>query len=84
MAWFIMTLQEALTSFTVNEIKPLARFFVDRLPTRKGDLIKANVEAMATQRTLRALWDELDEISRKAVSAAVYAGGRLDEAAFRA
>ena len=81
----IMKLREYLESYTVENLKPLAALCEDRLPTRKAELIACVAQQMSSSEGLRRQWQQLDDLSLKALSQAVHSdGGDFDTAAFLA
>jgi len=79
-----MKLREVLESYTVETLKPLANFCGGSAITRKAELVEHIVHVMTTPEWMRQQWEQLDDLSRKAVSLAVHNGGQFDEAVFLA
>lgn len=79
-----MKLRDFLESYTVEMLKPLAAFCGGGAITRKAELIECILRTMTSPEELRRQWEQLDDLSRKAVSLAVHNGGQFDEAVFRA
>ncbi len=79
-----MKLREILESYTVDTLKPLAAFCGGSSITRKAELVEYITRAMTSPEGLRQQWEQLDELSRKAVSLAVHNGGHFDQAVFLA
>ena len=76
------TLEEALNSYRVQELKELAGLVMHKPPTRHGELVTAIREAMAGD-GLRKLWDRLSPLDRDAVSEALHSPeGCLDREQF--
>jgi hypothetical protein len=77
-------LPETLEGLHVDQIRPRAKLCAKNLPTRKSDLIAVVVSAIHSVERLKQLWSQLDDLSRKAIAAALEQGGTFDRDAFRA
>ncbi|HVC32889.1 MAG TPA: hypothetical protein VNL16_05215 [Chloroflexota bacterium] len=77
-------LGEALSTLTVESLKPLARQCVPNPPTRKAELIAAICHALESHDFLAALVKQADKKTLLALSEAVYAGGAFEPARFEA
>src|SRR5437868_3560602 len=82
--WPSPTLGEALTSMTVDALKPLAGLCTSRLPTRKDELIKVIAEALRDRAFLTGQLEQLDRATRLALAEAAYGDGTVDPAWFTA
>jgi hypothetical protein len=84
-----MTLREAFSKLTVDDLKPLVALLQDRKKSqvqgRKGDLVEVLARAMESPAEVRALYEGLDDVSHKAIQEATHAHeGFLDEGRFGA
>ncbi len=79
-----MKLREILPTYTVDMLKPLARLCNSPSLMRKDDIITGIIGTLTSPEGLRLQWEQLDDLSRKAVAQAVHNSGEFDEAAFRA
>ncbi len=78
------TLEEAVNSYRVAELKELAALIVDRPPTRQVELVAVILGAMAGDSALK-LWERLGGVDRQAVAEAVHSPqGFLDRDRFMA
>jgi len=76
------TLESWLERMSVNGLRPLARAFADRVPTRKGELV-VFVASRTLGENLRRHWEALGEMERLAVAEVVHSGrDRLDVVRF--
>ena len=79
-----LTTREAFALLTVEELKPLAAL-VGQVPARKGDLVELLAATLAKPAELRALYEGLDDVGRKAVQEATHdLEGILHSRRFRA
>src|SRR5437660_2142559 len=79
-----MTTREAFALLTVDELKPLAAL-VGQVPARKGDLVELLAATLAKPAEVRALYEGLDDMGRKAVQEATHdPGGVLHGQRFQA
>ncbi len=78
------TLRAAIERRTIDELKPLAKHFVSRVPVRKVDLVELLVKQLEGD-GLRAVWDQLTEVQKIAVAETVHdPDGRFDAVRFEA
>lgn len=79
-----LTTGETLSRLTVNELKPMAALLGAKL-TRKQDLVDFLTNILQDEQKVRALYEELDELSQTAIQEATHdALGELNETTFRA
>src|SRR5260370_2367366 len=79
------TLNEVLGRLTIDQLKSLMRWLPDASPTAKKDQLVAAILRSLAGDGLRALWNRLDDIQRRAVPETAYAlDGLLDGTRFRA
>ncbi|TAK34360.1 MAG: hypothetical protein EPO21_09855 [Chloroflexota bacterium] len=75
----ILTLRQALEGHTVEELKWYARALLDKLPTRKGELVTLLFDTLTNPTELRRLWGQLGPAEREVVAEVVHhLGGRYD------
>ncbi|HEX5271205.1 MAG TPA: hypothetical protein VFW33_11980, partial [Gemmataceae bacterium] len=67
-----LTTEEAFERLTTDDLKPLAKMFVPRLPTRKSDLVAVIAGQLRDPEDVRTLYEQLPELGRKAVQEATY------------
>ena len=63
---------EAFGRLTNDNLKPFAKMFVYRLPTRKGELVAIVAGADAGSREVRTLYEQLPQLGRQAVQEAAW------------
>lgn len=80
-----MQLAEILYQKTNDALKPLVQL-CGGCPdgTRKDDLVRCIHRVLMTPESLRQMWQQLDEVSRKAVASAYHNDGYFDKMAFTA
>jgi hypothetical protein len=66
-----LTTREAFSQLTVDELKPLAAL-VGQVPARKGDLVELLAVTLEKPAEVRALYEGLDDLDRKAVQEATH------------
>jgi hypothetical protein len=77
--------REAFEKLTIDYLKPLARFFTPKPPTRKGDLVTLITQELLRPGKLRELYEGLDPIGQAVVQEAAHdPAGRFDPDRFRA
>src|ERR1035437_1538585 len=80
----IPTLELALDSMNVDELRKLAALTGQKVPSRKGDIAALIVQHLAGER-LRTVWEGLEELQRAAVAEAVHSpSSRFNAGLFRA
>jgi hypothetical protein len=80
----IPTLELALDSMNVDELRKLAALTGQKVPSRKGDIAALIVQHLAGER-LRTVWEGLEEFQRAAVAEAVHSpSSRFNAGLFRA
>lgn len=78
------TLCAAIERRTIDELKPLAKHFVSRVPVRKRELVELLLKQVDGD-GLRAAWERLPEVQKTAVAEAVHdPGGRFHAVQFEA
>jgi hypothetical protein len=78
-----MELAEILYQKTNDGLRQLAQLIGGcQGATRKDDLVRCLHRAVMTPGSLKQLWQQLDELSRKAVAVAYHNGGEFDASAF--
>jgi len=78
------TLRTYLEQYTVDVLKSLAALCDCKKITRKADLIDCITAVLKSPAGLHRLWEQMDDLSRKALSQAVHNGGEFDPNAFLA
>ena len=77
------TLSELLDQWTSEQLKEYVKLLNGSSKiTRKGDRIEFICQQMLNQDSLAKVWEQLDQISRRAVSVAYHNGGEFNIAAF--
>jgi hypothetical protein len=83
--WQPFSTAEAFEGLTVENLKPLAKLFTPKPPTRKTELVSLLTAAMRDPQHVRQLYDGLDPVGRAAVQEAVHdPRGELNEGRFAA
>lgn len=77
-----MKLMDILEQYTVERLKPLANFCDCKGLNKKADLIHCIYKSLTTLNSLIDLWNRLDPLSQKAVTAAYHNDGELNTNAF--
>ncbi len=67
-----LSIRGTAENLTVSELKPLVRLIHDDVPSRKGDLVDVLTRAMKNPKEIRALYDGLSELNKRAVEEAVH------------
>src|SRR4051794_2240575 len=63
----LLTIREAFSAMTVDELKPLALLVAHQVPMRKGELVDLLVKAMQDAEKVRGLYAGLGDVSQKAI-----------------
>ncbi len=77
-----MKLAEVLYQYTNDQLKTLARLCDCGRPTRKAEIVDCITQAMLNPVSLRQLWEQLDNLAKRAVAAAYYNEGEFNTTAF--
>jgi hypothetical protein len=78
-----MNLVEALEQWRSNDLKPYVVLLGgDSRITRKADRINFISQALLNKPSLRYLWQQMDEVTQRAISVAFHNGGAFDSTAF--
>jgi hypothetical protein len=77
-------LRALFDSYTVPQLKPLARLLEPGLPTRKFELLDRVTRHLTDPHRLRELWESLDLLQQAAVVEVLHAGGPFDASRFQA
>src|SRR5205807_8018385 len=72
-----LSLEEQLQKLKVDQLKQLARLFVDDPPPRKPELLELLARRLLSKEKLRLLYETLPEIGRAAVQEAVHDDNNL-------
>lgn len=81
----IPTLELALDSINVDELKKLAGRTGEKVPVKKGDIVALIARFLSGEQQLRRVWDVLDELQRAAVAEVVHSPSpRFNSGLFRA
>lgn len=79
-----MKLQDVLIRYSVDNLKNLNRLCDSASNGGKKQLVQQICAALTEQDSLRRLWNKLDDLSKKAVTAAYYNGGIFNPEQFQA
>jgi hypothetical protein len=79
-----MKLFELLYDKNNHQLKSLAKYCGCRSLNRKEELVRCIQQALLNPDLLRQVWQQLDELSQKAVAAAYHNEGEFDPSAFAA
>ena len=79
-----MTLKDTLYDYTNDTLKTLIKLTGDSPPTRKDDLVGHLYSLLTTPASLHAIWEDLDDLSQKAVASAYHNDGLFHADAFAA
>ena len=63
-------IREAVSQLNVDELKPLVNLIAARAEGRKADLVEAVAKTMENPTRVRALYDGLDAVGKRAVEEA--------------
>lgn len=77
-----MKLVDILYEYSNDQLKGLARLCGCGSITRKADRVECIRQALLNPASLRALWEKMDNLSRRAVASAYHNGGEFNSAAF--
>ncbi|MBN1994685.1 MAG: helicase-associated domain-containing protein [Anaerolineae bacterium] len=77
-----MELSEILYSYTNDHLQRLAGLCNCRGHTRKDDLVRCIHRAVMVPELLRQLWQQMDDLSKKAIAAAYHNDGEFNQRAF--
>ncbi len=79
-----MKLEETLYGYTNDTLKTLIKLTGDSPPTRKDDLVAHLMGRLTTPASLHDVWEQMDDLSQKAVASAYHNDGLFHAAAFAA
>lgn len=73
------SVEQSLTTMTVDDLKWYASVFANKVPTRKADLIRLLVQSLTNPFEVRRLWDQLSPVQQNMVAEVAHVlGGRYD------
>ena len=79
------TIEQAFQRKTIDDLKPLTRFFVEKPPTRKGELVKLLTRFLSDADQVRTLYEQLPPLAKQAVQEAAHdQHGQIDRQRFEA
>ena len=67
-----LTLRDSLSALTVDHLKPLVRLIDGNVLGRKNELVERMAEKLGNHRAVQAFYEQLDDLSQKAVQEATY------------